>query len=135
VYRFLRGLTIALVALALAFSVALLANDAGMGTLPRTSRGVISAVPLLSVGVAFLILQLMMRPRLKEWLKNVLLAATFILWGIVQLMPQNALSMRLGGLVVALFVLDVTWAILVSLSPTQESTLPRGCPDTPKIPE
>jgi hypothetical protein len=125
--RFLRGITITLVGLALAFSSALLAKDTGMRSLPRLPLHVISAVSLLLVGVAFLMLHLKIQPRSKDLLKNLLLAGTFILWGIVQLMPQNVLSMRLGNVVVALFVLDLAWAILVSLSPTQESNLPGAC--------
>jgi len=119
-------MTITLVVLALAFSTALLAKDAGMSHIPRLPRGVISAMPLLLVGVAFLILQLMIRPRPKECLKNLLLAATFILWGIVQLMPQNVLSMRLGNLVVALYVLDLAWTILLGVGRAQESIPPRA---------
>jgi peptidoglycan/LPS O-acetylase OafA/YrhL len=125
VNRILRSMTMTLVVLALAFSAALLAKDAGMSHIPQMPRGAISAMPLLLVGVAFLILQLMIRPRPKECLKNLLLAATFILWGIVQLMPQNALSMRLGNLVVALYVVDLAWTTLLGVSTTQES-MPAG---------
>jgi len=77
----------------------------------------LSAVPLLSVGAAFLILQLVLRPKISELLKNLLLAATFILWGIVQLMPQGALSHKLGDLVIALYVADLAWVILTTRSP------------------
>jgi peptidoglycan/LPS O-acetylase OafA/YrhL len=114
--RFLRGMTIALVVLALALGSAMLAEEAGMCLIPRLSRGALSAAPLLLVGVALLILQPVIRPRSKELLKNVLLAATFILWGIVQLIPQNALSVKLGSVVVALYVLDLAWAILLGVS-------------------
>jgi hypothetical protein len=58
----------------------------------------------------------------------VLLAMTFILWGIVQLMPQNALSARLGNVVVALYVLDVAWAILFITCRTNKSQVPMTLP-------
>jgi hypothetical protein len=45
-------------------------------------------------------------------LKNALLAATFLLWGAIQLMPQNATSMRLGNVVIALYVVDLAWVVL-----------------------
>jgi hypothetical protein len=93
---FLRGMTTTLFVVALAFSGVLLAEDAGMNLVPQMPRGVISAMSLLLVGVAILILQMMTRPRSKELLKNTLLAATFILWGIVQLMPWNVLSIETG---------------------------------------
>jgi hypothetical protein len=44
-----------------------------------------------------------------EFLKNALLAATFLLWGIIQLMPRNATSIRLGNVVIVLYVLDLSW--------------------------
>jgi hypothetical protein len=118
-------MAIVLVLSALASSVALLVRDLGIGTLPQLHRGVVSAVPLLFVGVAFLICQLILRPRLKEFLKNVLLAATFLLWGIVQLMPQSVYSIRLGSIVVVLYVVDLAWVILFSMSSAQESVPPR----------
>jgi hypothetical protein len=117
VNRVLRGMTIILVVLALAFTLALLVKDAGIGTLSRLPLHVISAMSLLLAGVAFLVVQPIMSPRPREFLKNVLLAVTFILWGIVQLMPQDVLSMRLDNLVVALFVLDLAWAALVNIRP------------------
>ena len=126
--RFLRCMTIALVVSAFAFTSALLINDAGTGTLQGPTRSLISALSLLLVGVAFLIVQPILPLRPKEFLKNVLLAATFILWGIVQLMPQSVLSLRLGSLVVALYVLDLGLVILLSVSPTEESKLPRAFP-------
>jgi hypothetical protein len=47
----------------LASSIGLLARDEGMEVLPQLSRGAMTAMPLLSVGIPFLILQLMIRPR------------------------------------------------------------------------
>lgn len=64
--------------------------------------------------MAFLILQAAIRPRLIDLLKNALLAATFLLWGGIQFMPQNALSLRLGNVVIALYVVDLAWVILSS---------------------
>jgi hypothetical protein len=110
-------------------SAALLVKDLGKGAFLRLPRGVISGAPLLLVGVAFLTIQLVIRPQWKELLKNALLAATFILWGIVQLMPQNGWSLKLGNLVVVLFVLDLAWTILQSVRLTQQSKVPKVCPD------
>jgi len=38
-----------------------------------------------------------------------LLAGTFLLWGAIQLMPQNYLAERLGNVVIVLYVLDLAW--------------------------
>jgi peptidoglycan/LPS O-acetylase OafA/YrhL len=124
----LRGIATSLIILALASSAVLLVKDLGIGDLFRLPRCVISGAPLLLLGVVLLIVQWMIRPKLKELLKNALLAATFILWGIVQLVPQNGLSLKLGDLVVVLFVLDLAWTILLSVRLTQESKLPNMRP-------
>lgn len=78
----------------------------------------ISAVPLLLIGVSFLVAQLILRPRWTDLLKNILLAATFILWSVVQLMEQNSLSKKLGDVVIALYVVDLAWVILASVDPS-----------------
>lgn len=108
----LRWFSCGLSALALAASVGLLIGDVGIGTLPRLSAAVASAAPLLLVGTSFLFVQPILRPRLIELLKNVLLAATFLLWGTIQLMPRTATSIRLGNVVIALYVLDLAWVTL-----------------------
>jgi hypothetical protein len=125
--RFLRVLTITLVVLALAFSGVLLIRDAGIGAIRSPARGTISAASLLLVGIAFLIVQPIMRLRPKEFLKNLLLATSFILWGVVQLMPQNVLAMRLGGLVVTLYVLELAWVTLLSANSTGQPVTQRAC--------
>lgn len=108
----LRCISYGLAVLALAASIGLLIGDVGIGILPRLSAAAISAAPLLLVGTSFLFVQPVLRPRRVELLKNVILAATFLLWGAVQLMPQNTLSFRLGNLVIALYVLDLAWMTL-----------------------
>jgi len=107
-----RWVSCGLAVLALAASIGLLIGDAGTGTLPRLWSAATSAAPLLLVGTSFLFAQPVLRPRLVELLRNVLLAATFLLWGIVQLMPQNTVSIRLGNVVIALYVLDLAWMTL-----------------------
>jgi hypothetical protein len=109
----LRWISSGLAILALTAGVVLLIGDAGLGTLPWLPEAVISAAPLLLVGASFLIMQRIIRPRLAELLKNVL-SGTFLLWGAVQLMPQNAMAKRLGNVVIALYVLDLAWVTLGS---------------------
>ena len=110
----LRWISYGLAILALAASLALLVRDAEMGTLSQFPATVISSAPLLLVGLSYLFLQPILRPRVQELGKNLLLAATFLLWGAVQLMPQNTLSVRLSNLVIVLYVLDLAWVILSS---------------------
>ena len=113
----LRWTSCSLAVVALAASVGLLIGDAKIWTHPGLSAETISAAQLLLVGVAFLLVQPVIRPRSAELLKNVLLAATFLLWGTIQLMPQNTLAARLGNVVIALYVLDLAWMILATVKP------------------
>ena len=107
--------------LALAAGIALLIGDAKPGIFSGLPSTAFSAAPLLLVGTSFLIMQPIIRPRLGELLKNILLAATFLLWGAIQLLPQNAMSVRLGNVVIALYVLDLAWIILGSkISPKRD---------------
>jgi hypothetical protein len=113
VNQILRIVAIALGLFAVVSGVVLLIKDAGVHVLPGLPTSVISAAPLLLVAIAFLIAQPTMHPSDMELLKNLLLAATFLLWGVVQLMPQGALAARLGNVVILLYVVDLAWAILL----------------------
>ena len=108
-------LAMALILLAVISSVALLASDSKILEVPGRRAAVISALPLLAVGFSFLILQPILRPRWAELFKNLLLAATFLLWGTVQLMTRNLASKTLGDVVIALYVTDLTWTILAKV--------------------
>ena len=108
----LRWISYGLAALALAASAGLLAGDANLWAPPAHAADMISAAPLLLVGVSFLFVQPLIRPRWGELLKNLLLAATFLLWGLIQLLPQSATTKHLGNLVIVLYVLDLAWVTL-----------------------
>ena len=109
--RLLRCLAIALVLVSLVSSTLLLALDAKTNDAASRWAALISALPLLAVGFSFVLVQLTIRPARIELLKNLLLAATFLLWGVVQLMTQSALSKTLGDVVIALYVVDLAWTI------------------------
>jgi hypothetical protein len=117
----LRWVSYVLAILGVVGGVGLLLSDAKLGTFPRLTVATISAAPLLLAGTSFLILQPILRPRLMDLLKNVLLACTFLLWGAIQFMPQNAGSIRLGNVVIALYVLDLAWVILSSKISTKRN--------------
>ena len=105
-------LAMAPILLAAISSVALRASDSKILEVPSRRAAVISALPLLAVGFSFLILQPILRPKWAELFKNLLLAATFLLWGAVQLMTRNVASKALGDVVIALYVTDLAWTIL-----------------------
>ena len=111
ILRILRSLVFTFAVLALIFSAGLLANDFIAGGVHGRLADALSALPLLAVGLSFVLVQAMARPRPGELLKNLLLAGTFVLWGIVQLMAQNHLAKILGDVVIALYVTDLAWTI------------------------
>jgi hypothetical protein len=116
----LRWIGCGLAGLALAACAGLLIRDAKLWTPPGLSIVAISAAPLLLIGISFLIVQPMIRPRMGELLKNMLLAATFLLWGVIQLMPQNSVAARLGNLVIVLYVVDLAWTTFASVKSRKE---------------
>ena len=119
--RVLQGIGSALSVLALAASAGLLISDAGVWPLSGHAFSAVSAAPLLLVGISFLLVQPAIRPRSAELVKNLLLAATFLLWGAIQLMPQSAISRRLGNVVVVLYVIDLAWVVLALTNSNQKS--------------
>jgi len=118
---FLRWISFVFAVVALAASVSLLASDAKLWSPPGISAAAISAAPLLLIGVAFLFLQPVIRPRPADLIKNILLACTFLLWGMIQLMPQNDRAERLGSLVVVLYVVDLAWTNFASMKLRKQS--------------
>jgi len=106
--------------LALAASVVLLISDAKLWTISGLSAAAISAAPLLLIGISFLLMQPIIQPRSAELMKNVLLAGTFLLWGAIQLMPQNNLALRLGSVVIVLYVVDLAWTTFASMNSRKE---------------
>jgi hypothetical protein len=107
--------------LALVASAGLLLADANISILSGHAAAAISAAPLLLVGTSFLFMQPVIRPRWTELMKNLLLAATFLLWGAVQLMPHGELASRLGDLVVVLYVVDLAWVVFASASSSRKA--------------
>jgi hypothetical protein len=107
-----------LVAAAVVCIGGLLTSDTKIHIPTGFSAPAMSAAALLLVGVSLLIVQIILRPRWTELLKNTLLAAAFLLWGVVQLMEASSLSRSLGNVVIALYVLDLGWVVLASVIPS-----------------
>ena len=102
-------------ALALASCVLMFARDLVPAATRPSWAASLPALPLLAIGISFLVVQTVARQRPSQLLKNLLLAATFLLWGVVELLPANATSETLDELVIALFVIDLAWTILPRL--------------------
>jgi hypothetical protein len=71
----------------------------------------LSSLPLALVGVAYALLQIRLRPDRWTLLKRLLLAGSFVLWAVDQLLPSGPLALLIGDVVVSAYVLDLFWII------------------------
>ena len=69
----------------------------------------ISSLPLALAGLGYTLLQIRLKPSRRLLLKRLLLAAAFLLWAVVQLLPFGKLAVFLGDAVIAAYVLDLFW--------------------------
>ena len=95
--------------LALTLAAALLLSDAA--SLPERLHAGLSAAPLALAGVGYAGAQFHLRPPGAILWKRLLLAATFVTWGVVQWLGAGRLAMVLGDAVIAAYVLDLTWMV------------------------
>jgi hypothetical protein len=73
------------------------------------SPRIAEAIPLLLVGIACLGWLAVDRPSRIDLIKQILIAAAFILWGINLLMPPGKWSKFTGAVVIAIYVFDLAW--------------------------
>ena len=69
----------------------------------------LSSLPLAIAGIGYAILQLRVRPPRGMLLKRLLLAATFVIWAVDQLLPAGRVATVVGDVVIAAYVLDLYW--------------------------
>jgi hypothetical protein len=73
------------------------------------TRAVAEAIPLLLVGIAYLAWLAIDRPPTIDLVKQIFIAAAFILWGINLLMPRGPRAQFVGAVVIAIYVFDLAW--------------------------
>jgi hypothetical protein len=64
---------------------------------------------LAVAGIGYAVLQFRVRPSRATLLKRFLLAGTFLLWAVDQLLPAGQLTTFVGDVVIAAYVLDLYW--------------------------
>lgn len=69
----------------------------------------LSSIPLAMAGVGYAVLQLRVGPPRGILFKRLLLAATFVIWAVDQLLPSGRLATLIGDVVIAAYVLDLFW--------------------------
>jgi hypothetical protein len=89
----------------LAAGTLLLANQ----FVPAGTHAYLSSLPLALAGIAYSLLQLELKPSGRILVKRLLLAAAFLLWAVVQILPAGRLNIFLGDAVIAAYVLDLFW--------------------------
>ena len=80
-------------------------------TSTRAHNAWLSSLPLALGGMAYVVLQIRLRPRRSVLVKRLILAASFIGWAIDQVLPSGAIATFLGDAVVSAYVLDLFWII------------------------
>jgi hypothetical protein len=71
----------------------------------------LSSAPLVLAGLGYALLQIGLRPPRPIFLKRLILAASFLLWALVQLLSSGRIAVFLGDAVIAAYVLDLYWMI------------------------
>jgi hypothetical protein len=67
----------------------------------------LSSLSLALAGGAYAVLQIRLRPGRRTFVRRLLLAGTFLVWAIDQLLPPGRLAVVIGDVVVAAFVMDL----------------------------
>jgi hypothetical protein len=76
---------------------------------PAEVHAYLSSLPLALAGLGYTLLQIHLKPPRRTLLKRLVLATTFLLWAVVQLLSPGRLAVFLGDAVIAAYVLDLFW--------------------------
>lgn len=74
-------------------------------------HGAVSAAPLIFISLSWLCLHPGTRVSPVQFLKRLIAAIAFVLWGIDQILPPGPVASTVGDVVIALFVLDLALII------------------------
>ena len=107
-HRLLHLSTWITVTASLAAGIVLLWSDVFSTTLVHAP---VSAAPLLLIGSTYLGFLALLRPKLPDLFKALIVSAAFFLWGIDQLLPSGWFATTLGDVVIVLYVVDLGWMI------------------------
>ncbi len=109
-----------LMLIALAFAGILLLSN--VPVVSDKLHAYLSSVPLAVAGIGYAGLQLWARPSGGTLFKRLLLAATFVIWAVDQLLPSGRLATLIGDVVIAAYVLDLFWLSQEQASPVNSTS-------------
>jgi hypothetical protein len=116
---------------ALIFSAVLLLSNIPIA--PARFHALLSSLPLALAGVAYVILQVRLKPARNALLRRLLLAAAFLFWALDQLLPPGRLAVFIGDLVISAYVLDLCWMMQAQADdaqPERDTSGPLSAPAT-----
>ena len=90
----------------------LLACDAFPSLLPADQRGLLGAIPLTLIALAYLLYEIIRRPSFGEIVKATLLAMAFLFWAGNQFWSASRWAALLNDLAIGLFVLDIFFVMV-----------------------
>lgn len=93
--------------LSVLLAVALLGSN--LPFVPGPWHYCLGALPLAVAGAGYALLQFFVKPPRGVLFKRLLLAATFLTWAVVQVLPPSRLATFLSDAVVAAYVIDLYW--------------------------
>src|ERR1700722_7002836 len=96
-----------LMMLALTFAGILLLSN--LPLISNRLHSYLSSVPLAVAGIGYAILQLRAGQLRGTSFKRLLLAATFVIWAVDQLLPPGRLATLIGDIFIAAYVLGFFW--------------------------
>jgi hypothetical protein len=109
--NFRRPASLLLMAGALAATALLWAADARQGWRDVSGHARVGASALILIGAAYIVLQAERGAAGIEIAKGVLLGGAFVLWGAEQFLPAGPLATGIDGVVIAIFVVDLSLVI------------------------
>src|SRR5271170_2946519 len=110
-----------LMMVALAFAGILLLSNVPL--IPDRLHAYLSSVPLAIAGIGYAILQFRAAPPRATLYKRLLLATTFVIWAVDQLLPPGWLATLIGDVVIAAYVLDLFWLSQEQVSAVKSTEL------------
>jgi len=98
---------------------------------PTRAHDFLAAFPLAMIAIAYLLYQRARRPRVKEFVKAIMLAVAFLFWAANQLWPDLPQATLFNDIAIALFVLDVFFVMTGWPMPSPDESFAETYVDKP----
>jgi hypothetical protein len=120
--RLFRRLSVIFICLALFGITVVVCSDGWHHLHYSSSHQQLGALPLIAIGLAYMIFQLGAERCRGERAKGMLLGLAFVLWGSEQLLPPSSWVTVMDDFVITIFVVDLALMIVGNLRRGDQST-------------